>query len=100
VMDTETTGLSPDDHIWEWAAIRREADGTMTAYHCFVEHDLTKAKALPESFRADHDTRYDPDAALGLATSSSCSAGRWRVSRTAILAYYNERPMWHYHLGH
>lgn len=111
-MDTETTGLSPDDHIWEWAAIRVETDGTTTAYHCFVEHDLTKANKLPESFRADHAARYVPAFALDLSAFvelfSKALAGQPHVvgavpnfdtERLArILAHYGETPMWHYHL--
>lgn len=111
-MDTETTGLSPDDHIWEWAAVRREEDDSETGYHCFVEHDLAKAKALPEFFRADHDARYDPTGALDLADFVELFSGalvgqphvigavpNFDTERLArILAYYDVPPMWHYHL--
>jgi hypothetical protein len=113
-MDTETTGLSPDDHIWEWAAIRREPDGRMIAYHCFVRHDTTKAEHLPEPFRTDHDRRYDAERALDLGdfVDLLCSAlagpepvrivgavPNFDTERLArILAQYGELPMWHYHL--
>jgi hypothetical protein len=57
-LDTETTGLSLDDDIWEFAAIRREPDGTETETHIFIDHDREKCSRLPLSFRDDHDARY------------------------------------------
>lgn len=57
-MDTETTGLSLDDDIWEFAAIRREADGTERELHLFLEHSSAKCSRLPDSFRADHARRF------------------------------------------
>jgi hypothetical protein len=57
-LDTETTGLSLYDDIWEFAAIRRDPDGTETELHLFLEHDVIKCKRLPESFRADHERRF------------------------------------------
>lgn len=59
-LDTETTGLGIDDHIWEIAAIRRDEDGQEKVLHLFVEHDVEKITALPERFRLDHADRYDP----------------------------------------
>lgn len=48
-IDTETTGLSISDDIWEVALIRREGDGSPDLpLHLFVEHDAKKAEALPE----------------------------------------------------
>ena len=63
-LDTETTGLGPDRHIWEIAAILRNPDGTETEYHAFVQHDQDRAASLPESFRTDHDARYVEGRAL------------------------------------
>lgn len=57
-LDTETTGLSLNDDIWEFAAIRRETDGTETEHHYFIEHEITKCRRLPESFLADHEKRF------------------------------------------
>lgn len=57
-LDTETTGLRPDDEVWEVAAIIRRCDGTETRHHWFVRHDQAKAIDLPEPFRHDHGTRY------------------------------------------
>lgn len=57
-MDTETTGLDPDRHIWEFAAIRRDPDGTEEVYEVLVEHDTAKAMKLPPSFKADYDARF------------------------------------------
>jgi DNA polymerase III epsilon subunit-like protein len=70
-LDCETTGLGEDDHIWEFAAIRREHGKPDTEIQFFIEHDVTKVAHLPEAFRADHDARYDPDLAVpaGLAAA-------------------------------
>ena len=38
-LDTETTGLALDDDIWEFAAIRREPDGTEARLHLFERRD-------------------------------------------------------------
>ena len=56
-IDTETTGLSMGDDIWEFAAIRRELNGEQ-ALHLFIEHDWKKCARLPESFLADHHARF------------------------------------------
>jgi hypothetical protein len=57
-LDTETTGLAIDADIWEFAAVRREDDGSETDLHLFIEHDEAKCKNLPESFLADHYARF------------------------------------------
>lgn len=63
-LDTETTGLDPDDHIWEIAVIHRSPDHPTFTRHWFVQHDTTKAERLPDAFRRDHDARYQPNAAI------------------------------------
>lgn len=111
-MDTETTGLSPSDHIWEWAAVRREDDGRESTFHCFLRHNQALAEKLPEPFRTDHDTRYDDDAALTvrefIGVLKVALAGRPHIigavpnfdtERLAILLdHYGIDPLWHYHL--
>jgi hypothetical protein len=57
-MDTETTGLCLSDDIWEFAAVRRNEDGTESELHMFIEHDAAKCAQLPERFRADHASRF------------------------------------------
>lgn len=57
-LDTETTGLSLDDDIWEFAGIRRHPDGREIELHLFIDHDREKCARLPESFFADHRHRY------------------------------------------
>lgn len=57
-LDTETTGLELDDDIWEFAAIRREDDGTETEHHWFVDHAASKCKQLPADFLEDHHNRF------------------------------------------
>ena len=36
-IDTETTGLEPSADIWEFAGIRRRADGSQECLHLFIE---------------------------------------------------------------
>lgn len=57
-LDTETTGLERDADIWEFAAIRREPDGSEETLHLFIEHDWEKCARLPEAFKADHLARF------------------------------------------
>lgn len=65
-LDVETTGLDPiaGDELWEFAAIRREEDGTATRYHAFVEHDEILREDLPEPYHSDAERRYDPHTAI------------------------------------
>lgn len=78
-LDTETCGLGLDDPIWEIALVRRETDGTETTHHFFVEHDTAAAEDLPDRYREDHDTRYDPETA-------------YPVDQVATLLLYLLRP--------
>ncbi|MFB4306942.1 hypothetical protein [Actinomadura sp. GTD37] len=57
-LDTETTGLRPDDDIWEFAAIVRAPDGTERTTHMFIQHDVQRCSALPEPFLTDHRNRF------------------------------------------
>jgi hypothetical protein len=111
-MDTETTGLSMDDDIWEFAAIRREEDGTETEHHLFIEHSVKKCHALPESFQTDHIMRYDTRVALSRGAAAGYIAGlftgrphvvgavpNFDTERLALLLKeFGFAPSWHYHL--
>lgn len=57
-MDTETTGLTLDDDIWEFAAIRRDPGEPDWECHLFIEHDPAKCNQLPEPFLSDHRRRW------------------------------------------
>lgn len=63
-VDTETTGITPVDEIWEIAAIRREPNGAESRLHVFVEHNAERVELLPPRYRDDHEARYDATAAL------------------------------------
>lgn len=111
-LDTETTGLSLDDDIWEFAAIRREADGTQTEHHMFIEHDAMRCANLPESFRADHRKRYPETGVLtqfeaayrihALLSDRPHVVGavpNFDTERLVILlGKHGYTPGWHYHL--
>ena len=116
-MDTETTGLSLTDDIWEFAAIRREADGSERSLHLFIEHDEEKCKYLPESFRNDHLARFPSHdqatttdkAAHAIANFLSRRSGpkphivgavpNFDTERVALLmGTVNRSPEWHHHL--
>lgn len=111
-LDTETTGLSLTDDIWEFAAIYREPSGDEYRLHLFIEHDPVKAAALPESFRADLARRFDPAKAytqknaallihdfLDLKPHIVGACPNFDTERLAILLRrHGFEPAWHYHL--
>lgn len=115
-LDTETTGLALDDDIWEFAAIRREEDGRESEMHLFIQHghghETSRCKSLPPSFRADHDARYDGQAAYEVWAAASKIATLFHdrphvvgavpnfdTERLALLLrQYGYEPGWHYHL--
>jgi len=110
-LDTETTGLSLSDDIWEVAMIVREGTGPDAEYHALVEHDERKAVMLPESFLADYRKRYSPDraaprqavaAAVREYTESAHIVGavpNFDTERLAILLRrHGLEPAWRYHL--
>lgn len=114
-LDTETTGLTLNDDIWEIAAIRREPDGTETELHIFVEHDRKKCEQLPPSFREDHDARYRDHQAYTRNQAASAFLDIVRNGRPHIVGavpnFDTERlawllrgwssdwqPTWHHHL--
>lgn len=112
-MDTETTGLDHEDEIWEFAAIRRDDEGNPIRFHAFVQHDVSKAENLPDSFRADHDARYDPAAALSYRQFADLirvvfvdrphvvgcvpNFDTERLARV-LRNHGTKTPPWHYHL--
>jgi DNA polymerase III epsilon subunit-like protein len=118
-VDTETTGLSLDDDIWEFAAIVREPDGSETTHHLFIEHDWQRCNLLPEPFLTDHQARFPqsgtvdwhPDvltrqsAALTIAgvlgdkTHIVGAVPNFDTERIALLLRrFGIEPGWHYHL--
>ncbi len=118
-MDTETTGLSLEDDIWEFAAIRRERDGSECEHHMFIQHDTQRCNALPPSFLADHQKRFPVATGTGwhpavvdqktaAVNVHALTAGgvhivgavpNFDTERLAILLRrYGIEPGWHYHL--
>lgn len=111
-LDTETLGLDPTAPVWEFAAIRRAADGTTTERQCFIDHRPAGwLDEMPERFAADYRTRFDPAAALDEAEAAAevhrITAGAHVVG--AVPSFDTERlaqllrrngiePAWHYHL--
>ena len=117
-LDTETTGLSLADDVWEFAAIRREGDGAPDyPLHLFIEHDAAKAAELPDSFRADLESRFDPLVAISPRDAARLIAHALRpgtdgakahvvgavpnfdTERLALLLRaHGLEPAWHHHL--
>lgn len=118
-LDLETTGLDLDDDIWEFAAIRREEDGSETEHHAYVQHDVRKCKLLPESFLADHEARFPAshDGKWHRDVIGPWDLNQMVVELTAdkphivgavpnfdterlarLLDRENLKPTWHYHL--
>lgn len=110
-LDTETTGLALDADIWEFAAIRRESDGSEEQFHFFIQHDDLKCEAMPEPFYSDHFDRFKDDDAI---TQQEAMARIHRITKDthvvgAVPNFDTERiaigmrkiglePAWHYHL--
>jgi hypothetical protein len=111
-LDTECTGLSLTDDIWDFAAIVREPGQPDVEVQTYIRHDVAKAERLPESFLADYRARYDDDLALTGYQAAQLIADLTRdrahivgavpnfdTERLArLLAFYNIKPGWHYHL--
>jgi len=114
-LDTETTGLALTDDIWEFAAIRREQDGTETTLHLFVEHDEQKCARLPQSFRDDHYARFPSHGRETSKVSAANTIANFLAGNDegrphivgAVPNFDTERlsllldwrtPPWHYHL--
>jgi hypothetical protein len=110
-MDTETTGLTLTDDIWEFAGIRREENGNTSELHMFIEHDVTKCHNLPPSFHADHGARWDQNKAVRPGVAAH-DIGDFMADAHVVGAVPNfdterislllrrlgYKPTWHYHL--
>ena len=114
-VDTETTGLTIDDEVWEFAAIIRRDDGTESTVHLHIEHDWRLLDGLPERFRADHDARFGMASGMHVYTRSGAASIIHAALHGAHIVGVNpafdagmlERllhnwhglaPSWHYHL--
>lgn len=116
-LDTETTGLSLDDDVWEIAAIVRDPGVPDVEHHLFVDHSAAKCMQLPPRFFADHQSRFPSlnDPADGDVTSRESAAelvADWTdrahivgavpnfdTERLALmLRSFGIEPGWHYHL--
>jgi hypothetical protein len=111
-LDTETTGLSLEDDIWEFAAIIWWPGGLRTVDHFFIEHDPKKAVKLPKRFRADHDARYNKEEAVSQKRAAEFiheitgngahivgAVPNFDTERLALLLRkHGYEPGWHYHI--
>jgi len=111
-LDCETTGLSLNDDVWEFACIVREPGHEDVEIQTFVKHDVEKARLLPKSFFDDYCDRYDDDLAItpqhlarllpGIFADRAHVVGavpNFDTERLSILLERNgEQAPWHYHL--
>lgn len=119
-MDTETTGLSLDDDIWEFAAVSRDSDGTETELHLFIEHDGLKCRQLPDTFRVDHVARFPSTCSQRISTRKNACAEiaeflgedqphivgavpNFDTERLSLMIerewpHWPKKSLWHYHL--
>ena len=114
-MDTETLGLQIGAPIWEFAAVRREPDGTQSTEEFFIAHsDEDRDRflsSLPPKFQADYLKRFDAKTALDqeeacerivAITDGAHILGAVpsfdTVRIETMLAQHLMVPSWHYHL--
>ena len=113
--DTETTGLSLSDDIWEFAAVRREPSGEERSLHMFIKHAAWKREDMPDSFRQDLEKRYSDALAWHPRDAAVMIDAFFREGETKphivgavpnfdterlslLLERYGFAPRWHYHL--
>lgn len=111
ILDTETLGLDPDAPIWEFAAVRRFADGHTDSTEFFLLHDPGDwVETLDGSFLADYQARYDHRDALDDRSAAimvniitrgakviACNPGFDLERLTKLLTRNDIEPDWHYH---
>lgn len=112
-VDTETTGLEPDDHIWEFAAIRINTLGAEHTTLIQIDHDATRVKQLPEKFQTDHTERFGSTNALVLSRADAAHVIAYALTDAHLvgvnpsfdarmiehhLREFGLTPTWHYHL--
>lgn len=88
-VDCETTGLEPSADIWEFAGIRRRADGICEELHLFIEHDWQKCSQLPPDFYADHIARFPSH-----DTATEKQAAAHQIRRFMRQESNQEKPIW------
>ena len=109
-LDTETLGLDPDAPVWEFASVRRYAEGHTDQVQFFISHDPTGwiEHNKPE-LQDDYRARYSPREALdehsaaymiNLATRDAIVVGcnpSFDIERLTRLLRRNQlEPAWHY----
>lgn len=114
-LDVETLGLHPDAPIWEFAAVRREVNGSFrcdTKIQLFIEHDPADwVKDLPPAFQDDYRTRFG-DATVVVSEAKAaeviasyldgavvvgCNPGFDLERITKLLGRFGIEPGCHYH---
>lgn len=112
-LDTETLGLKRRAPIWEFAAVRIEDDGSLSAREHFqIVHDPTLADPdYPQWCRDDYARRYNasdavpPELAADAiaeivrddAVIAGSNPGFDMEKLTDLLGRYDIVPSWHYH---
>lgn len=115
-LDCETLGLDPTAPIWEFAALRREVNGSFscdTKVELRIQHDPAKwldDPDYPDWFKADYRDRFKRDDAMPETKAAEIIASfvdgavvhasnpAFDMERIALLLQRNGiEPGWHYH---
>lgn len=114
-LDTETLGLDPAAPMWEFAAIRRDADDAGNTFedttHFFIRHNRGDwLDQLPEQFQQDYLTRFSTPDALDERTAAImihivtrgaelviCNPVFDEPRLAAFLRRHGIEPEWNYH---
>jgi hypothetical protein len=116
-MDTEATGLLPDDEVWEFAGLRRNPDGSTEDLHLFIEHNEGKAQRLPVPFYRDWLSRFPRPTSSVPDDAVDRMVAAWQIQQftlgahiigavpsfdaeklSALMRRQGVEPKWHYHL--
>ncbi|MCG7592417.1 exonuclease domain-containing protein [Mycobacterium sp. PSTR-4-N] len=113
-LDTEALGLDPNAPVWEFAAVRRFANGNTDRTEFFIRHEpepwASEFHAIAPAFYEDYAARYRSSDALDDQAAAvmihmvtrgahmvACNPVFDDPRLAQILRRNNIEPAWHYH---